>query len=647
MLRVGLELTVNSNGVKFWESIGASQFILGVIKEGYKIPFYCTPTPVYLQNNKSALQNSDFVRSAITELLNVGSVVECIVPLVVINPLSVSIQPNGKKRLILDLRHVNFFVKKSKIKFEGAKSFLQCLLARPCAWACSFDIKSGYHHIEICVSDQQFLGFAWVFEGVTKYFKFTVLPFGLSGGPYIFSKVMRPLVKYWRSKATSIVVYLDDGISAAQSFSKCEEHSLVVRSDLFQSGFVPNKDKCQWVPIQVICWLGIFWDFKNNSMFIPLEKISGIFDEVVKIMSCKSVSARNLARVTGRIISNFLIMGDVCELMTKAMHRLIESRIGWDAQVVLDSDVLVELKFWHEQLHRLNSRPIWREHALPSRVVYSDASAIGCAAFISMNGKPVSHKNWDAIEMKQSSTWRELMCVKHALQSFANLLKGSLVKWYTDNQGVAAIVKTGSSKVHLHKLAMEIFSLTKEHDVIIDMEWIPRSGNEVADYLSKIVDFDDWRVKDSYFGAVDSIWGPFTVDCFANSVNAKVPRFYSLFFQLGSFGVDSLAFDWGPENCWLVPPVYLTPRVLMHFLYCQSRGVLVVPFWPTSLFWPYHIQESGAFKSFVVDTLFVQNGSDVFVQGANKETCFGSPSFNTPVLFLKLNGTKTSLVHWV
>ena len=49
------------------------------------------------------------------------------------------------------------------------------------------------------------------------------------------------------------------------------------------------------------------------------------------------------------------------------------------------------------------------------------------------------------------------MCVKHALQSLVHLLRGSLVKWYTDNQGVAAIVKSGSTKVHLHKLAMEIF----------------------------------------------------------------------------------------------------------------------------------------------------------------------------------------------
>ena len=41
--------------VSFWETIGASQFILSVIREGYKIPFYYTPTSVHLQNNYSAL----------------------------------------------------------------------------------------------------------------------------------------------------------------------------------------------------------------------------------------------------------------------------------------------------------------------------------------------------------------------------------------------------------------------------------------------------------------------------------------------------------------------------------------------------------------------------------------------------------------
>ena len=134
------------------------------------------------------------------------------------------------------------------------------------------------------------------------------------------------------------------------------------------------------------------------------------------------------------------------------------------------------------------------------------------------------------------------MCVKHTLQGFTHFLKGQCVKWYTDNKGVATIVKFESNKVHLHKLAMEIFSLSKEHDIVIDMEWIPQSDNEVADYLSKIVDFDDWGVKDCYFHSLNSIWGPFTVDCFANSVNAKVPRFYSFFFSTWVFGCRCVSF---------------------------------------------------------------------------------------------------------
>ena len=55
--------------VQFWESIGASHFVLSVIREGYKILFYYTPTSVFLPNNKSALHNSSFVLGTITELL--------------------------------------------------------------------------------------------------------------------------------------------------------------------------------------------------------------------------------------------------------------------------------------------------------------------------------------------------------------------------------------------------------------------------------------------------------------------------------------------------------------------------------------------------------------------------------------------------
>ena len=47
--------------VKFWEEIGASEFILETIKIGCIIPFYETPAESFNINNKSARENFVFV----------------------------------------------------------------------------------------------------------------------------------------------------------------------------------------------------------------------------------------------------------------------------------------------------------------------------------------------------------------------------------------------------------------------------------------------------------------------------------------------------------------------------------------------------------------------------------------------------------
>ena len=63
----------------------------------------------------------------------------------------------------------------------------------------------------------------------------------------------------------------------------------------------------------------------------------------------------------------------------------------------------------------------------------------------------------------------------------------------------------------------------------MDIEWVPRSLNEKADYLSKIVDYDDWELAPEFFQQLDELWGPFTVDCFATHYNRKVPKYFQDF----------------------------------------------------------------------------------------------------------------------
>ena len=63
---------------------------------------------------------------------------------------------------------------------------------------------------------------------------------------------------------------------------------------------------------------------------------------------------------------------------------------------------------------------------------------------------------WSENERVQSSTWKELS-VEFSLQSFASVLEGSHVKWFTDNQAAAKIVEVGNMKLGLHKMARRIF----------------------------------------------------------------------------------------------------------------------------------------------------------------------------------------------
>ena len=62
------------------------------------------------------------------DLVESGRVVETNVPPRLVNPLSVPVQANEKKRLILDLRYVNKFLRKMHVKYEDWKQL--CLTSR-------------------------------------------------------------------------------------------------------------------------------------------------------------------------------------------------------------------------------------------------------------------------------------------------------------------------------------------------------------------------------------------------------------------------------------------------------------------------------------------------------------------------------------
>ena len=203
--RVKGRLTEN---IQFLEKIGASDFILKVIREGYALPFVEVPEPAEFSNNASERRYSDFVTSEISQLLSSGRIREVSRnDIHTINPLSVA-DKGDKLRLILDLRHINQFLRVPKIKFEDIRTIRD--LFQLGDYFFKFDIESGYHHTDVLPEHQKYLGFKWEIEGEWRYFVFTVLVFGLSSAPFIFTKVVRVLIKHRRSQAIRIFRFIDD-----------------------------------------------------------------------------------------------------------------------------------------------------------------------------------------------------------------------------------------------------------------------------------------------------------------------------------------------------------------------------------------------------------------------------------------------------
>ena len=242
-------------------------------------------------------------------MVNTGSVLE--VPFLphVISPLSVSTSSCGKKRLILDLRYLNSHVFKEYIRFDDLRSFESYL--NKDSFLYKFDLKKGYHHIDICSEHQTYLGFSWVINGELKYFVFTVLPFGLTSAPYIFTKVLCPILNLWHSRGIQISLFLDDGIGIEKCYEKAITNSNYVKSSLQQAGFVLNIEKSIWEPCKHLTWLGITIDLHKNKLFIPKERISSIKLYIDTILNTPFTSARILSRLVGKLISTKYVLDDI------------------------------------------------------------------------------------------------------------------------------------------------------------------------------------------------------------------------------------------------------------------------------------------------------------------------------------------------
>ena len=625
--------------LEFWSHVGASEFVLSIISNGYSLNFNSVPNCSILShadNRASAKKESEFVEGELERLLESGAVVEKQARAEW--PLGVA---EGKKlRLIHDLSELNLSLNKSNFSLESLENAWPLLDS--CNFLATFDLRAGYHHIPMSESASEMLGFVWK----SRHFQFRALPFGLSSGPFVFTKVFRVLVSYWRSLGVKVFLYLDDGLIVGETRTECERSVRIVRETLNRAGAQVAEEKSDWSTREIGEWLGYVIDLAGKTVSLTERRIEKAVARLKHLGGgCPSIRDREV--VQGTINSCHLVSGDTASLLSREISTVVANAVSagssGDTVVPLSERERGEIHGWLSEFRERTTRSCKTDSWVPQAVIECDASAEALGAVLKFRNSIIStSKNLSREERVESSAYRELLAVGFAIETFGEQLGGASVIIRTDSQAATSVLKRGSMKPHLHEIAMRVFHDTRKHCISARFCWVPRDQNVLADEASRDVDRDDWAIQQEKFLLCCRRWGRPQIDVFADEKNAKCQQFFSRRWCKGSSGED--AFEW-PEAwrrdafLWLVPPPSMLLRTLVMAHRMGSRAIMGFPMWRSSPAFPFY-HPAGQWAPFIRDSIVFGKGASIFVPSQYDSGPFSSEFTSSEFAFVLVDFSK-------
>ena len=164
------------------------------------------------------------------------------------------------------------------------------------------------------------------------------------------------------------------------------------------------------------------------------------------------------------------------------------------------------------------------------------------------------------------------------------------IMWLTDSTNLTCFLEKGSTKPKIQEDILRVFRLARSLQLVLVPIHLLRSDPriELADAGSKCVDdTDDWSIDYRAFTAINEEYGgKLDVDLFADPENRRVEKYYAKFHCPGSEGTDAFGYSWEGLRAWICPPTGRAVQAIKKIANSRMRGVLVLPAWRSSIFWP-------------------------------------------------------------
>ena len=540
--------------------------------------------------------------------------------------------PPGEKqkwRMVTDLRPTNAACVGQSCKYET----LRCLqrLARRGDHMISWDIRDGYFAIGIRRDHRRYMTFALPPapgspDGQPRYFRCSAMPFGWLMAPYVFTKVMRVMVRMLRSptapslarlrrsaasgralvlrlsrrgalagsRGLRILPYVDDFLCLCSTRREALAARERCQNVMDYLGITRHPDKGWWEPTQRLEHLGLDVDTAAGLFRVPPRKLQELTRQARDVIGLATREAR---LVPARLLAGFIgyaqsvsLACPAARFYLRSLHDALATRTSWDGRVRLGKQALRDLAWW-KRLDRADvARAIWQE---PEQMtLHTDASKLAWGAVL--NSTVPAHGFWRPRDRSRHITYLELLAVHHALQAFLARLRGRSTLLWCDNSSVVHILTNRTTRSpEMMALLRRVWWLLDSAGVDLRVRWISTHENDFADALSRGSPHDELTIDDACWARLQRRFGPHDVDRYSSVTNARCARFNTEMPGPASEGAPALAQDWKGANNYAFPPMAELPA-LAQLLASQPllRATVVAPHWPAQAWYQQLLEAS-------------------------------------------------------
>ncbi|RMB89575.1 hypothetical protein DUI87_34043 [Hirundo rustica rustica] len=228
----------------------AAQPVVVELKEG-KEPVKIKQYPITLEARKG-------VAPLITQFLTQGILQECESEFN--TPIFPVKKPNGKYRLVQDLRAINKIVKDIHPVVANPYTLLTSV-SEKFKWFSVVDLKDAFFCIPLALESRKYFAFEWESPdtGRKRQLTWSRLPQGFKNSPTIFGNQLAKELEEWKTTEVResplsyvILQYVDDIFLATEEKETCLKLTIALLNMLGQAGYRVSKEKAQLLKESVI-----------------------------------------------------------------------------------------------------------------------------------------------------------------------------------------------------------------------------------------------------------------------------------------------------------------------------------------------------------------------------------------------------------